>query len=79
METSYFCWKCKTKSHWANEVCPKETKEPSPSEPAEVPGPIRKAQEFIERVEKVKLGRPKKYPDRKTQMRELMRKRRARG
>lgn len=20
----YFCWKCKTKDHWANELCPKE-------------------------------------------------------
>jgi hypothetical protein len=21
--TSYFCWKCKTKDHWADEVCPR--------------------------------------------------------
>ena len=38
----------------------------------QIAAPIKQAEDFIKRV-----GRPKKYPDRKTQMREYMRKRRA--
>jgi len=38
-----------------------------------VPPEIKKVQEFLKR------GRPKVYPDRRTQMRELMRKRRAKS
>jgi hypothetical protein len=36
-----------------------------------VAAPVRKAKEFLRKV-----GRPKVYPDRKTQMRELMRRKR---
>jgi len=84
----YYCPKCRTTDHWANEVCakdaatrvgfagraevvppiPRKDNKPLP----EVAAPIKQAQEFIK-----KLGRPKIYPDRKTQMRELMRRRRA--
>lgn len=50
-------------------LSPLKDSKPSPV----VAAPIKQAQDFIKKV-----GRPKKYPDRKTQMRELMRKRRAR-
>ena len=99
--TAYFCWRCKSKDHWANEVCPKTLglvspegvatpsrdgkKVPHVNEPVvdrgesvrnaqhETAGPVEQAREFIKKVR----GRPKVYPDRATQMRELMRKKRA--
>lgn len=60
--TIYFCWKCRTKDHWADEGC--KVKE----------GGLLDGLEIRFR----KVGRPKVYPDRKTQMREYMRRYRAR-
>ena len=72
--TIYFCPRCKTKDHWANEVCPKGV---APQVPVgigkrqealpEVAAPIRKAQAFIDKVRF----------DRVAYQREYMRKRRA--
>lgn len=78
-KTKYYCPKCRTHDHWGDEVCgvgsstvehlPVEQKAVGsiPIQPA-----IKKAKEFLKKV-----GRPKMYADRKTQMRELMRRRRA--
>lgn len=58
--TAYFCWKCKTKDHWANEICPKV------ATPLDQPvisvavrrEEIKKAEEFLRKV-----GRTRIYPD----------------
>ena len=72
--TEYFCWKCKTKDHWANEPCTACTKtgEIVVAPVVQEPEQITKAKEFVRDVNK-RMGRPKIYPDRKTQMREYMR------
>ena len=105
-KTKFYCGKCRTHDHWANELClaaggsagiaqsaehPEESgktggtgRNPFPASLVETPvvsGDTKpknirpseraKIQEFLKR------GRPKVYPDRKTQMRELMRKKRA--
>lgn len=131
-KTKFYCVKCRTHDHWANERCPEDVSKDdrgvgifegetggkvskrerggegdatlpswkdsegefgsnSDSWEAELSGkeghqktqegksvvsgkgnPVQIAQEFIKKV-----GRPKVYPDRKTQMRELMRRKRA--
>jgi hypothetical protein len=83
-KTKFYCSRCGTHDHWANEMdqcrgrvgsstvehlpVEQEVVGSTPIQPA-----IEKAKEFIKKV-----GRPKVYPDRKTQMRELMRRKRAR-
>jgi hypothetical protein len=104
-KTKFYCGKCRTHDHWANELClaaggsagiaqsaehPEKSgktggtgRNPFPASLAETPvtsgdtkpkntRPLEQAREFIKKV-----GRPKVYPDRKTQMRELMRRKRA--
>lgn len=81
MGTLYLCPKCNRRDHWANEECPKDLRgqaqtgclDEEPGGHQSEPAPIKQAVEFLKRV-----GRPKKYPDRKTQMREVMRRKRER-
>ena len=81
MKTIYFCWKCRTNDHWANEECgsrsPKASVLRSEVGVEVKPEPIKKVEAFLERVVLKKVGRVKVYPDRKTQMRVYMRRRRA--
>ena len=79
----YFCWKCKTKDHYANEacvkdaatqatVCPDDRGVESPSNTRRVvAAPIKEVEEFLRKV-----GRPRLHADRKVYMRDLMRRKR---
>jgi len=85
--TIYFCPRCKTKDHWANEVCPKTNGEtpldqpvlPEKSagvdRPERRPEQIRRVEEFLRKVGRPRLNRT---PEEKRRMRtEYMRRRRA--
>ena len=67
----WYCEKCRTYDHWANEVCAKYAgTEDSGVEVVSTPAvgvSIRQAEEFIKRV-----GRPRTVKDKKAHRREYM-------
>lgn len=90
-ETTYFCWKCKTKTHWANETCPKDAAKGVDIRAAsgveksggglsdDSPGRVDSKEPVVERVLPRRGGESKAAPfDRKAYQREYMRKYRQR-
>ena len=77
--TAFFCWKCKTKDHWADEPCKANGETPldqpvipvAPQgvcvdRPERRPEQIKKVEEFLKKVGRPKLNRT---PEEKRKMR----------
>jgi len=86
--TTYFCWKCKTKDHWANDDCPRDaapqvvagqlsnigSSRRLVTQPAAEPAVAAPIKQARDFIDKVrKVGRPRTYPDPKVRRREYSR------